>query len=300
MVLDVKTREIVNPAVSMTDNKPASVRIQMTKDMYLFITNPEIEPGDYPASRVQKGLVLVHENRDMSEEGVGFAVPVLRFGHETIFPGNALVTTEKNGDTTVINIDYDMNLVERMMVKSRKGIESKTFYKIKEYFSRLHRDYPQLRRILVRSSNSLRRTYGIETKFEKTASAGIISMVNIVDARKGTIQVSVDMSNVKKEGRTEVNIMNELGANHFDTYCDSNGLFLRGNAIGTWDETFADEASFIDSRNKIAFTLNKVKGARMFRGRELVDGRLAWSGLAYVLSHEIINFAYDIRIGAPE
>jgi len=285
MVLDVK--------------KPVQVRIEMTAGICLLIKSPEIEQEDYPASMIQKGPVLVHENRDLSEEGIGFAVPVLRFGHETLFPGNASITSEKNGDATVVNIDYDMNLVERMMVKSRKRINSKAFYKIKEYFSRLHRDYPQLRRILVRSSNSLRRACGIDTNFEKAASAGIVSIVNIIDAREGTIRVDVDMSKVKKKGCTGVNIMNELGANHFDTYRDSNGLFLRGNAIGTWDETFADEASFIDSRDKIAFTLNRVKGARMFRGRELVEGRLAWSGLAYMLPQDIINFAYKIRIGAP-
>ncbi len=286
MVLDVKI--------------PAQVRIELTKSMCLLITNPGIEKGDYTANRLQKGLVLVHENWDLSEEGIGFAVPILKFGHEAIFPGNACITTEKDGDTTVVKIDYDMNQVERIVVKSRKQIGNNAFYKIKEYFSRLHREYPQLRKILVRSSNSLRRTFDIETRFEKVASAGTASVVNIIDAGKGIIHVSVNLSNVKKEGRTEVNIMNELGANHFDTYRDSNGLFLRGNAIGTWDETFADEASFIDSRNKIAFTLNRVKGARMFRGRELVEGRLAWSGLAYVLPHDIINFAYDIRIGAPE
>lgn len=102
---------------------------------------------------------------------------------------------------------------------------------------------------------------------------------------------------MKKEGCTEVNIMNEQGANHFDRYCDSNGLFLKGNAIGTWDEIFADEASFIDSGDNIVFTLKQVKGARMFRGRELVEGRLAWSGLAYGLPQDINNFAYEIRIG---
>ncbi len=286
------------------DNFPmtsrAPMRIEMTKGLCLLIKNPGIEKGDYPACKIQKGFVLVHENRDLSEEGIGFAVPVLRFGHESIFPGNARVTTEKNGDTTVINIDYDMNLVERMMVKSRNSINSKAFYKIKEYFSRLHRDFPQLRRILVRTSNSLRCACGIETRFEKVASAGIVSIVNTINARKGTIHVSVDMSNVKKEECTGVNIMNELGANHFSTYRDSNGLFLRGNAIGTWDEVFADEASFIDSIDKIVFTLNRVNGAKMFRGRELVEGRLAWSGLAYALPRDIINFAYDIRIGVPE
>ena len=44
----------------------------------------------------------------------------------------------------------------------------------------------------------------------------------------------------------------------------------------------------------------KVKGARMFRGRELVEGRLAWSGLTYVLPEDNINFSYDIGIGTLE
>ncbi len=274
-----------------------AVRIEMPLGSCLYFKNPEIEQGDYPASRIQKGLVLVRENRDLSEEGIGFGVPVLKFGHETIFPGNASVSTEKNGDISTVIIDYDMNLAERMVVKSRKRIESEAFYKIKEYFSWLHRKYPQLRGILVRSSNSLRRTCDIETRFEKIASAGTANVVNTVNAKKGTIHVSMDISRVKKEGCTEVNIMNELGANNFDRYRDSNGLFLKEKAIGTWEEIFADEASFVDAVDNIAFTLKQVKRARMFRGRELVEGRLAWSGFAYVLPQDIINFAYDIRIG---
>ncbi len=215
------------------------VRIEMPLGICLLINDPEIEPGDYPSCRIQKGLVLVHENRDMSEEGIGFAVPVLKFGNETIFPGNACITIEKDGDRSVVKIDYDMNLVGRMVVKKTKTIDSEAFYKIKEYFSRLHRRYPQLRGILIRSSNLFRRTCDIETRFEKKISAGIACVVNTVNTKKGIIHVDVDIRNVKKEGCTEVNIMNELGATCFDRYRDSNGLFLKGNAIGTWDEVSA-------------------------------------------------------------
>jgi hypothetical protein len=84
--------------ISMTGYIPPRVRIEMTMGICLHIKNPEIEQGDYPACRIQKGLVLVHENKDLSEEGIGFGVPVLRFGHETIFPGDACVSTEKDGD----------------------------------------------------------------------------------------------------------------------------------------------------------------------------------------------------------
>ncbi len=299
--MDVITAGMKEPFnnFSMTKDIPGEVRIQMTKGLCLRINDPGIEQGDYPTCRIQKGLMLFHENRDLSEEGIGFGVPVLKSGHETIFPGYACVTADKDNDTIVVKIDYDMNLVERMAVKS-KSIDNKVFYKIKEYFSWLHREYPLLRGILVRSSNSLRRTCDIETRFEKAASTGIASVVNTINIKKGTIHVNVDINNVKKERCTEVNIMNELGANHFDSYRDSNGLFLRGNAIGTWDEIFADEASFIDYCDNIAFTLKQVKGARMFRGRELVEERLAWSGFAYLLSQDIISFDYDIRIGAPK
>lgn len=279
----------------MTGYIPPLVRIEMPLGISLLIKDPEIEPGDYPSCRIQKGLVLVNEDIDLSEEGIGFAVPVLKFGHEAIFPGNACVTTEKDGDISMVKIDFEMNLVGRM-VKSSKKIESKTFYTIKEYFSWLHRKYPLLRVILVRFSNSLRRNCALETRFEKIASSGIVSILNTVNTKKDIIHVDVDISNVKKEGCKEVYIMNELGATYFDMYRDSNGLFLDGNVIGTWDEVFADEASFIDPIDNIAFTLEQVKGARMFRGRELVENRLAWSGLAYMLSRDIINFAYDIRI----
>ncbi|HMB44490.1 MAG TPA: hypothetical protein VKL21_01580, partial [Candidatus Methanoperedens sp.] len=179
------------------NNIPPRLRIEMPLGICLHIKNPEIEPGEYPSCRIQKGLVLVHENRDLSEEGIGFAVPVLKFGHETIFPGNACVTTEKDGDTSVVKIDYDMNLVERMVVKSSKMIDSEAFYKIKECFSWLHREYPRIRGILVRSSNSLRRTCDIETRFEKIASKGIASVVNTVNTKRDTIHVDVDISNVK-------------------------------------------------------------------------------------------------------
>ena len=43
--------------------------------------------GRYPAARLQKGLLLVCPGRDLAEEGVGFGVPVLKRGAQTVFPG---------------------------------------------------------------------------------------------------------------------------------------------------------------------------------------------------------------------
>ncbi len=281
----------------MNNNIPAQARIEMGRGVSLLFRDPGSGPGDYPTCQIQKGLVLAFRNRELVEEGTGFGVPLLRLGHETIFPGCAHVTTEEDGDTSIVEVDYEMCLVERMVAKSGQSINSRAFYRIKDYLSWLHRECPPLRGVLTQAASNLRRTCGIETRFENITTAGVASVVYTIRAKDGRVHVSVNLSELKEE-YTEVIITNEQGANHFDRYCDSNGVNLIGNAIGTWDETFADEASLIDSGHDIAFTLQKVKGARLFRGRELVAGRLAWSGLNYVIPRFTVNFAYAIRIGA--
>ena len=65
---------------------------------------------------------------------------------------------------------------------------------------------------------------------------------------------------------TEVVVMNEQGAHHFDLYRDSSGTLLRGKEIGCWDEVTAERASFISETHRLAFTLQQVKGARLFGG----------------------------------
>jgi hypothetical protein len=45
-------------------------------DAHLAILGPET--GSFPASQIHKGLIMRLEYRDLSEEGVGFGVPVLK------------------------------------------------------------------------------------------------------------------------------------------------------------------------------------------------------------------------------
>lgn len=276
----------------------ARVRIDMGRGVSLLFRNPGSGPCEYPTNRIQKGLILAYGNREMAEEGLGFGVPLLKFGYETVFPGNACVTSKKDSETPILKVNYDLNLVERKAVKSRKSINNKAFYKIKEHLSKLYRKHPPLRGIFWQVSKGLRLICDIETRFENIPTIGTASVIYSIHPRRSTVHVSVNLCELRKDGDTEIIIINEQGANHFNQYHDSNGIILNGDAIGAWDETFADEASLIDSCNDIVFTLQKVKGARMFRGRELVASRLAWSGLNYVISPHTVNFTYTIMIGA--
>lgn len=285
--------------LSATDISTEQVRIPISGEISLLIGDGA---GDYPSSRIQKGPVLIYRNKDLSEEGVGFGVPVLKFGHEAIFPGSKRVTAEKNNDTVVIMIDYDLNLVERMAIRGNKKINSRAFYKIKEWFHGLYREHPGFRGVLMPAFDIVSRIcgsiWGIETRFDKVVSAGSVCVTYTINPGESTVSISVDMSRVKKNGCSEVIILNEQGATCFDRYRDSNGISLTEEAIGTWDETSADETSFVDSRDGIEFTLKGIRGSRMLRGREFTESRLAWSGLAYVLPPHAVHFEYGIHVGS--
>jgi hypothetical protein len=78
--------------------------------------------------------------------------------------------------------------------------------------------------------------------------------------------------------------MNEQGARYFDEFRDSDGTVQSGNKIGCWDQVHASEANFISREQRISFSLPQVVGAKLFRGRELLGTRLAWSGFGYSFS----------------
>ena len=69
------------------------------------------------------------------------------------------------------------------------------------------------------------------------------------------------------DGITEIILMNEQGAHHFDQYQDADGIVQQGNQIGCWDEVTAASAAFICSNPNISFSLPQVKGARLFLGQ---------------------------------
>lgn len=275
------------------------MKAKMGRRISLLIRSHESRQYNYPTDRIQKGLIIVCENHDLAEEGAGFGVPLLKFGYETIFPGDVTAIMKRGHDSFTVTADYRLNLVQRNSVKG-KNIDSKGYYKIQEYLSMLYRKYPSLRGVFARASKGLRLVCGIETRFDDTADVGIANVVYTIRTKqsKVNVNVSANLRESKMDGCTQVIMLNEQGANHFDQYRDSGGLILTGNAIGAWDETSADWASIVDRDNGIEFSLQKIEGAKMFRGREIMANRLAWSGLNYVIPPTMVDFNYNISIGA--
>ncbi|MDD1721580.1 MAG: hypothetical protein LUP95_06305, partial [Euryarchaeota archaeon] len=72
-----------NDHIAILAQTPLSPRLS------LEVRAPRYENKPYPTSAIQKGPVLVHEANDLSGEGVGLGVPVVKFGRHVFFPGHA-------------------------------------------------------------------------------------------------------------------------------------------------------------------------------------------------------------------
>ena len=266
-------------SIMSNENSDGGIRvpaaIKLGNDLRLLLRKPGLEPREYPTCRVQKGLLIASNSCDLVEEGVGLGLPLVKFGPETVFPGDASISMQQKGNRVITKVSYNLNLIVRRSLRWSGIIDNPHFYRVDAFFSRLHRQHPSLRGTLTCASYPIKLLCGMNTSFQEIDSAGSMNVVYDTLVGEGIIHTSVNLKGLKREGCTEIIIANEQGANHFDLYRDSNGVTLRGKEIGSWDETLAHQASLVDSRNGISFSINEIRGARIFRGRELVANRLA-------------------------
>jgi len=250
-------------------------------------------PG-FATGRLARGLLLRDGERELAEEGVGFGVPILKRGLQTIFPGRlSLVKRGVAGERSITAV-FHMDLVERLAAPGSPSLSSPALYTAKNALAALHRRVPVLRGPLTGLSSALRRAFGWVTTFEEAGEGFTLALTYIVAGERLT--VAVDATALPADGATSVVVMNEQGARAFDRYCDLAGAELRGAAIGTWDEVTAPGASFVCEERRVAFTLGQVAGARLFRGRELIGSRVAWAGFGYSFPAALGAMSYELRI----
>lgn len=250
----------------------------------------------YPSSRLQKGLILISDGQELAEEGIGFGVPVLKQGIKTIFAGEIELTWLNEGSRQEMSVIYFMNLEERLTSQSLGSIKSRSLHQIKNHLADLYRRFPISRGPLITLSNLLRSRFGWQTTFEDVGCKHAVKVNYAFDIKTRTIAVAMDTTGVPMDGVTEVILMNEQGAHYFDTYSDSSGLLLQGEAIGSWDIVTSEAASFHSSAHRLAFTLQQINGVRLYRGRELIGSRLAWAGFGYSLPPSNQRFSYTLGI----
>ena len=265
-----------------------------SSDVYLKLVPVAENRSGYPTSHLQKGLVLIANGEELAEEGVGFGAPVVMLGLQTIFPGAVRLADWKEGRE--ITAVFRLNLKERLTGHNQRLVRSQSLIQIKHRLEETYRRIPATRRWLALLSNGLRRGFGLQISYEYAGWDYPVSARYTFDRHTGNIMVEIDASELPQKDVTEVVVMNEQGAHHFDTYTDSSGTRLQGEAIGSWEEVTAERASFFSRHHRLAFSLPQIEAARLFRGRELVSSHLAWAGFGYSFSPIRQRIAYPLQI----
>lgn len=250
----------------------------------------------FPTAHLQKGLILVKGENELVEEGVGFGVPLLKRGNQTIFPGNVELIDQRSAPESRITVKFTLNLEEKLASGGRRSINSPGLYDIKNSLAALIRQKPGTRAPLTIASNAIRRVFNWETIYEESEINLGVKVNYGFNTHTGVISIEVEAPDPSANGMTELILMNEQGARHFDKYKDASGIVLQGGEIGCWDEVTAEWAAFISEKNRLAFTLRQIMGAKLFRGRELIGSRLAWSGFGYSLPPNTTKIRHEIKI----
>jgi hypothetical protein len=272
------------------------ITIPISAELALKMSDLASSGNEFPTTRLQKGLLLLKEGQELAEEGVGFGVPVLKRGIQTIFPGQVELAAQFHGSITQVTAIFKMNLEEKIARPGQGSVKSHQLYAIKNSLAALIRRIPASRGPLTVASNTLRQMFKWETTFERAGFFSEMRMTYTVGTRPGSIHIEMDTTDLSTDGITEVVVMNEQGAHHFDLYRDASGMLLHGKEIGCWDEVAAEWGSFASETQGVAFTLRQLNGVRLFRGRELVGSRLAWSGFGYSFPPAIQRIGYELSI----
>jgi hypothetical protein len=272
------------------------INIPLFNKISLMIANNPGYGGDYPTGHLQKGLLLSHAGQNLAEEAVGFGVPILKQGLRTIFAGDIEISSRVNGSFRQVTAIYKMNLQEKIGRKYSGNIRCNLIHSIKNFLAALHRNLPGVRGLFNGVSSQLRIIFGLETRYEPADFCTKVKVIYSIYGKEARVVVDVESPDLSELGITEVVMMNEQGANYFNTYSDSEGALLKGKKIGSWDEVRAEKASFICASQKTMFTLTKITGSKLFRGQELIGSRLAWSGFGYSFSPLIRNFHYEVKL----
>jgi hypothetical protein len=252
--------------------------------------------GGYPTDSLAKAPILAMRGLDLAEEGVGFGLPVVRGRLDTVFPGS-LELVRRDEDGLGLAIDFTMDLVERIARTRSNRLEGGILHVFKEFFGFVHRELPFTRRALTTLSNRLRIALRMETRFARGESLGKLRVEYRVEPGRGRIAIAANGGGLSLGEGMRMILMNEGGARRFDLYEDSEGTRLVGGRIETWRQVEAKKATFRDEGSGVFFSAHGRPGARLFRGRELVEDRLSWAGLAFVLPVGQLAFDYEMEAG---
>ncbi len=275
------------------------IEVPLRDGIGLKISSARSLSNGYATAQIQKGWLLSCDGQDLSEEAVGFGVPVLKRGLQTIFPGEVSLSADDSNQPLRIHAVYKLCLEEKLSTAGSQpgdmAINNRFMYATKNILAGMIRGMPGLRRTLTNTSSLLRAKFGWQTIYAASDFSTEIMLTYSVLPDENKLQVELTPPYTSTNHISEIVIMNEQGAHYFDEYRDD-ARQVRGSQIGCWDEVSGNYGMFISQSHRVAFSLPRIEGTRLFHGRELVGNRLAWSGFGYSFSPSRPGFSYQITL----
>jgi hypothetical protein len=267
-----------------------SVTVPLNRHLSLRLYR-DSQPKCLETAALQKGLVLIYKGKELIEEGIGFGVPVIKYRDKTLFSSNAEIS---------ISPKTPPSLEKRFLIDT---VSKKRFYKAyvnDQFYKLIHKLFEKAylgNNHLLSVNNKimeLRESLKIKTEFAKVEPRGIVSLKYTL--KETEIQINADFSNLEHDGCLELLLLNEQGANTFQSYSDTDGLRLNGREIGAWGVVQAEKATLSGVGGNLSFSLENKRAARLFRGWESTKNRFAWAGLSYSISPNTDMFKYTIKL----
>jgi hypothetical protein len=255
---------------------------------------PDSRPNYLETAPLQKGLVLLLNERELVEEGLGFGVPVVKYQDKTYFAGTAYLSVYENGSQTEIKKTYILDTVSRKKLANGTVIDDGVYSFVRKKFAALYLRNKTLSPLFNRIME-LRELAKIKTEFEQVKPRGAITVR--YRFHPSCITVEADFSHLTLNRCQEILLLNEQGASTFEKYVDSSGAVLEGSRIGGWDAVAAASASLVSQSGNVWFSVKGEGGARLFRGWEHTKRRFSWAGLSYMLPPSNGCFEYQINLG---
>lgn len=254
---------------------------------------PDNRPENLEIAALQKGLILVYKGVELVQEGAGFGVPVIKYADKTFFSSRAAVFLEhQEAKEVVIRKVFSLNVVSEKQLMGR-CIDNSVYRVIHRAFEVSYLNQKK-QSSLFNYVMMLRKTLGIKTCFVEAASRGEITVIYHLEP--DTITINADLSSIEQEGCREIIFLNEQGAGFFVNFQDGDGSHQDNSDVGGWSKVESGRGCFSTADFGLSFAMSQQRGAQFFCGRERVQNRFAWAGMAYALSSHTSAFDYEINL----
>jgi hypothetical protein len=253
---------------------------------------PDTRPHNMKIAQIQKGLVLVLNERELIEEGAGFGVPVAIFSDRTCFSGSAETLIMDNVQSKIVIKRYRIDTVSKKGWKNTVLPEIPILKFISNRLENAYRKNQFIRKFFFPSVN-IRKKIGVKMIYKRIKSRGeIVVTYNI---NENSIIINADFRGLNRNCLKKIVLLNEQGSTFFRKF-SSNGSILVDEQIGGWRLLTANQACFSNLEGSLGFCFRNLSNCRSFIGREYLNEFLSWVGLEYETSPDQDFLEYEIKI----